>query len=233
MFSSSSSSILNAGKIATIAGILLFTATGWSLAGNSSAQSGGRTTGARIECVTPDGHSGQVSKMAASEPGTNALMIEDDTVTCVLQEGRTDFVVELPKAPVLDRLTFLNENAVAQGELKIAVANKRLLPDSPAWIEVDGIVPFSHKRLFGVSLLGVDAKFVRLSFRVEKAGNISPVAAATRAEAPGDTAAASEKAFDASAMNDALDSGFAKLHAREGILVSANATSVGPLSATP
>jgi hypothetical protein len=212
-----------------IAAILFLAAPGWCSGGNmpeASSQPGQMNqmnSGARIECVTPDGHTGQVSKLANSDPGTAALIGEDDTVTCLLQEGRTDFVVELPKAPVVDRLTFLNENAVARGELKIAVSNKRLRPDSPAWVEVDGIVPFSHKRLFGVSLLGIDAKFVRLSFRIEKAGRIAPVTASTKGEAADDS-------FDASIMNAALDADLATIHGREGILLSANATSVAPLS---
>jgi len=226
--------------VSKIAGILLMTAPKWCTGGNlpeTSAQSGKMnqmTSGARIECVTPDGHTGQVSKLATSDPGTAALIMEDDTVTCLLQEGQTDFVVELPQAPVVDRLTFLNENAVARGELKIAVSNKRLRPDSPAWVEVDGIVPFSHKRLFGVSLLGIDAKFVRLSFRVEKAGRIAPVTVSEKEEALEDPAVAlNEKPFDASAMDDALNSDFAKVQGREGILLSANASSVAPLSAAP
>jgi hypothetical protein len=234
MFASLPSCTRNAPKIA---GILLLTAA-WCSGGNlpeSSGSSGKMSqlkSGARIEWVTPDGQTGHVSKARASGPETAALINEDDTVTCLLKEGKTDFVVELPKAPMVDRLTFLNENAVARGELKIAVSNQRLRPDSPAWVEVDGIVPFSHKRLFGVSLLGIDAKFVRLSFHVEKAGRIAPVATGGNEEKTEDPAVASnEKQFDVSAMNEALNSRFARLDGHEGVLVSANDASVGPLSA--
>ena len=224
-----------------ILGILVLSLPGWCNAGNlpeplsnGSVKMSQMNNGARIECVTPDGHSGHVAKQAASAPGTAALIAEDDTVNCLLREGQTDFVVELPQAPVVDRLTFLNENAAARGELKIAVSNKRLRSDSPAWVEVDGIVPFSHKRLFGVSLLGIDAKFVRLSFRVEKAGRIAPVTASGKEESTEDPGvASSQKSFDASAMNDALNSNFARLHGRDGLLLSANDSSVGPLSANP
>src|SRR5437764_14862266 len=38
---------------------------------------------------------------------------------------------------------------------------------APKWTEVDGIVPFAHKRLFKLSMLGVETKFVRLSFKVD------------------------------------------------------------------
>ncbi len=190
-------------------------------------------SGARIECVTPDGQSGRVSKLSAPEPGASALIMEDDTVTCVLQEGQTDFVVELPKIPLLDRLTFLNENVRAQGELKIAVSNERLKADSVAWVDVEGVVPFSHKRLFGVSLLGIEAKFVRLSFRVEKAGRVAALIN-LGSDLPESKPAAvvMDKPFTASALQDALNSKFATRHARESVLLSVNTASVGPLSAS-
>jgi hypothetical protein len=191
-------------------------------------------SGARIECTTPDGQTGHVSKLPAPDPGAAALMMEDDTVTCLLQEGETAFVVELPKSRLLDRLTFLNENARARGELKIAVSNERLKADSTNWVEVEGVVPFSHKRLFGVSLIGIEAKFIRLSFRVEKPGRIEAFPKAARD--PAETAAASvedEQTFAASILEDVLNSKLAKLHARESVLLTANAASVGPLSPSP
>jgi hypothetical protein len=192
--------------------------------------------GARIECVTPDGQSGQVSRLPAQDPGATALIMEDDTVTCTLQEGKTDFVIEIPEAALLDRFTFLNENAAARGELKIAVSNHRLRADSPEWTEVEGIVPFSHKRLFGVSLLGIEAKFVRLSFHVEKQGRIAAVAGYeardANPKATGSDSVQPPETFGISAMTDALNSRFATRHARENILLTANSASVGPLSAS-
>ena len=189
--------------------------------------------GARIECVTPNGQTGHVSKLSAPEPGAGALIMEDDTVACLLQEGQTDFVVELPKVPLLDRLTFLNENARARGELKIAVSNERLKADSSAWVEVEGVVPFSHKRLFGVSLLGIEAKFVRLSFRVEKSGRIAAlINLGSKLPETNLAPVPTEKPFAASALQDALDSKFATRHARESILLTVNTASVGPLSAS-
>jgi hypothetical protein len=193
--------------------------------------------GARIECITPDGQAGQVSKLPASDPGATALIMEDDTVTCVLQEGETNFVIELPDRPLLDRFTFLNENTGARGELKIAVSNRRLRANSPDWTPVEGIVPFAHKRLFGVSLLGIGAKFVRLSFNVEKQGRIAalPIFDKTPASEPPAAAPGPMRIFNAfaqSALDDALNSKFATQNARENILLTANSNSVGPLSAT-
>ena len=191
---------------------------------------------ARIECVTPDGHAGQVLRLPAQDPGATALIMKDDTVTCLLQEGETDFVIEIPQAALIDRFTFLNENAAARGELRIAVSNHRLRADSPKWTEVEGIVPFSHKRLFGVSLLGIEAKFVRLSFRVEKQGRIAAVAQfGGKNSRPKDAASDSVQApetFQISALNDALNSRLATQQALESVLLTANSASVGPLSAT-
>lgn len=102
-----------------------------------------------------------------------ALMIEEDTLQCALQEGRTAFVIKLANPSLLDRLTFENENAAAAGQLKIFVSNDRLPADSPQWVEVDGAIAFSHKRLFSLSMVGVEARYVKLSFEVEKAGRIA------------------------------------------------------------
>jgi len=121
----------------------------------------------QIEYITPDG---KLSSLSASNPGvqqSTAAFVDQNTISCTLKEGETTFIIELPSNAPRDRFTFLNENAAACGELRIAVSNSPLPADSPKWTEVDGIVPFAHKRLFKLSILGVDTKFVRLSFRVE------------------------------------------------------------------
>ena len=180
--------------------------------------------GAQIECLTPDGHLGRIARLSEQDPNATALIMDDDTVTCVLQEGETDFVIELPAVAVPDRFTFLNENGKAHGELRIAVSNRRLAPSSADWKEVDGVIPFAHKRLFGVSLLGIEAKYVRLSFRVEKrstaaASPIDRTAAATR----------TETTFTTSALNDALNSTLALPARPAPVLLSSVVASVAPL----
>jgi hypothetical protein len=191
--------------------------------------------GAQIECVTPDGHAGQVSRLPAQDPTATALIMDDDTITCLLQEGETNFVIELPQSALPDRFTFLNENAGARGELKIAVSNHRLAANSPEWTEVEGIVPFAHKRLFGVSLLGIEAKFVRLSFHVEKEGRIAAHALYDKPR-NGSTDEQHESAqqvlngFQTSGLEDALNSKFATLYSRGGpLLLTSNFLSVAPL----
>jgi hypothetical protein len=161
--------------------------------------------------------------------------MEDDTVTCLLQEGETNFVIELPCSAKMDRLTFLNENARARGELKIAVSDHRLSPSSSGWTEVEGVIPFAHKRLFGVSLLGIEAKYVRLSFRVEKQGLAALTSVAKKLPNLSDDSKSEKSvaAFNASALEDALNSKFAESHVRQGpVLVDCISESVAPLRLT-
>src|SRR5438445_3093428 len=139
------------------------------LAANHSGYAGGPAkNGAQIEYIAPDG---QFSSLTAAHPThykQTAAFVDTDTISCVLKEGETTFIIELPNNAPRDRFTFLNENADACGELRIAVSDSQLPVGSPKWTEVDGIVPFAHKRLFKLSMLGVDTKFVRLSFRVDR-----------------------------------------------------------------
>lgn len=123
---------------------------------------------ADIECVTPDGRLTAVLNARTADLQTPALITADNTISCHLQEGDTIFIIPVSKTALLDRFTFVNLNAAASGEFNIAISDSRLKPNSAGWVPVDGIVPFSHKRLFNLSLLGTGAKYVRLSFHVEK-----------------------------------------------------------------
>ena len=185
--------------------------------------------GAHIECVTPDGQFGRISRVPVQDPTAAALIMEDDTVTCALREGETNFVIELPDVAIPDRFTFLNENGKARGELQISVSNQRLAPTSPDWKEVEGVIPFSHKRLFGVSLLGIEAKYVRLSFRVEKQAPIA--SAASRGLTDNSRSTLKATAFAAPALDEALNSGFAGQTRENPILLSSIVSSVAPLPA--
>ena len=127
-------------------------------------------SGAYIECTTPDG---RVEVLRPNEPSlSSAALLRDRMLSCPLQEGLTTFVITLPNTVVLDRFTFVNENAAAAGELKISVSNYQLPATSPKWVEVDGSVNFSRKRLFNLSMLGVEARYVKLAFTVENGSRI-------------------------------------------------------------
>ncbi|HJX99049.1 MAG TPA: hypothetical protein VJ281_09235 [Chthoniobacterales bacterium] len=134
--------------------------------GDSCYANGTARNSAEIEYIAPDGQfSSLTANPAVHKP--SASFVDRDTISCALREGETTFIIQLPKNSPPDRFTFLNENAAACGELRIAVSDSPLPADSPKWTEVDGIVPFAHKRLFKLSMLGVETKFVRLSFKVE------------------------------------------------------------------
>ena len=110
--------------------------------------------------------------VAKARIATKFLVMDQDTVSSSLPEGDTTFVIFVARSSTLDRFTFINENQPARGELRIAVANERLSAESDKWRSVDGPVSFKHKRLFSVSMLGVEAKYVRLSFHVEHDENV-------------------------------------------------------------
>jgi hypothetical protein len=124
---------------------------------------------AQIECVMPDGRVVRVSNADRNGPAT----VKNDAISCQLREGETVFIIAYPKTRVLDHLIFINENAAACGLLKIAVSDSPLPADSPGWTTVDGAIPFARKRLFNLSMLGVEAKYVKLSFEVHKPDNMT------------------------------------------------------------
>ena len=113
--------------------------------------------------------------VAKGQIDTKFLVMDQDTVSSPLPEGDTTFIIFLARSSTLDRFTFINENKPARGELRIAVANEKLAADSDKWRSVDGAVSFKRKRLFNVSMLGVEAKYVRLTFHVEHEENVGPV----------------------------------------------------------
>jgi hypothetical protein len=148
--------------------ILATTSSGAFGAPAASATSSDRPNVAQtnaIERITPDGQSTPVA--LKSQTDRNILTLDNDTISCPLREGDTTFIISLARSSTLDRFTFINENTAARGELRIAVSNEKLSADSDKWMPVDGAVSFKRKRLFNLSMLGVDAKYVRLTFHVE------------------------------------------------------------------
>lgn len=121
-----------------------------------------------------------VSRIAAnpSQAQEKIFTLKDNAISCPLREGDTTLIISLAGSSTRDRFTFINENSTARGELRIAVATEKLSADSDKWTPVDGAISFKRKRLFNVSILGVEAKYVRLAFHVE---HDSDIAAAGRA----------------------------------------------------
>jgi hypothetical protein len=129
--------------------------------------------GATIDLVGPDGRLIVQSNAKQDESSVTALILDDDTLSYPLQKGETTFILTFPRTSSLDRFTFVNENAAAEGQMKISVSNYRLPAHSPKWNEVNGNTPLTGKRLVDLSLLGVEARYVKLSFHVEKEGRLA------------------------------------------------------------
>jgi hypothetical protein len=126
--------------------------------------------GASIDLIGADG---RVVIVTDKESSPSNLLFDDDTLNYSLPEGDTTFVISFPRTSMLDRFAFVNENGSASGEMKVAVSNYRLPAHSSKWIEVNGATSFSGKRLFDLSLAGTEARYVKLSFHVTKAGSIA------------------------------------------------------------
>ena len=109
-------------------------------------------------------------------PGQNPspLTLGHQPLRYTLPNGETTLIIQVPNPALLDRFTFINEDTV-RGALKIAVANSLLSPTDPNWNAVSGDIAFAHKRLFNLSMVGVEAKYVKLSFRVTKEDRIAEV----------------------------------------------------------
>src|SRR4051812_2304463 len=178
--------------------------------------------GATIDQIGQDGRVIMTSTGAAKEAAPTTLLLDDDTLSYPLAEGDTTFVISFPRVSVLDRFTFVNENAGAQGDLTIAVSNYRLPAQSRKWNEVNGNTAFSGKRLIDLSLLGIEARYVKLTFHVAKGGRIAALGlyggqslqkfAARQRGATRITKAAAKR------LEDMLNFNFANLYARAQIV---------------
>jgi hypothetical protein len=190
--------------------------------------------GAQIECVTPDGRVASASPVSAENASVAALIMEDNTISYPVQKGETDFVIAFPKTAILDRFTFLNENAAARGQVSISVSNYALPIKSSKWIEVEHLIRFADNRLFEISLLGVEAKYVKLSFHVEKPGRIAALGlygeeSLERFAARQGHITRISNTYQSPRFEDIVNFNFANLYARARVVyVSSGTTAVTP-----
>ncbi len=68
------------------------------------------------------------------------------------------------------RLTLVNENGAAAGELLVAVSDRQLREGDSGWRPVTGTIRFHDKQRFTLSLVGVEAQYVKLTVRVQARG---------------------------------------------------------------
>ncbi|MGH8095308.1 MAG: hypothetical protein ACREIF_17890 [Chthoniobacterales bacterium] len=93
-------------------------------------------------------------------------------LNCALPRGISSFVIRLGKPEAQRCVHVVNENLSAEGRLSIAVSDRPLAAESAQWRAVQGAIPFRHKRRFLLSLVGVEANYVRLTFEVDRAKKI-------------------------------------------------------------
>jgi len=129
--------------------------------------------GAQIEWVSPAGRGAAVPIVGEQNKSPTALLWDDNTLSCPLPEGDTTFVITLPKIALLDRFAFINENGRARGEVHLAVSNYRLSPNDSKWTRVDGPTRLTVNGRFNLSMVGVEAKYVKASFHIEKEGRLA------------------------------------------------------------
>ena len=134
-----------------VAGSLLLCPLAWP--GNDALAS--EQARNQIECLAP----------GRAEP--ISLRMNDAELRYALRRGITSFIIHLAAPRQRRCFTLVNGNMAAAGKLSIATANERLAADNPRWRVVNGAVRFRHKRLFALSLLGVDAKFIKLTIQVD------------------------------------------------------------------
>lgn len=95
---------------------------------------------------------------------------DESTIRCALPAGATSFVVRMKDLAQQRRLTLVNENGAAAGELFVAVSDEQLRESDPGWRPVTGTIRFHDKQRFTFSLVGVEAEYVKLTVRVQARG---------------------------------------------------------------
>lgn len=132
--------------------------------------------GAHIDRILPGGRIVAFANAPQNSADPSTLLLDDDTLSCPLSLGDNVFVVTLPHISVLQRFAFINRSVAAQGEFEVAVSNYRLGSTDPAWTSVQRPTSFDKERLINLTMLGVEARYVRLTFHVRKEGQLAALA---------------------------------------------------------
>src|SRR5436190_15378269 len=75
------------------------------LAGTYSYGETSANEGAQVEYISPDGKFSSLSAANPTARQSAAAFVDGNTVSCVLKEGETTFIIELPTAATSDRFT--------------------------------------------------------------------------------------------------------------------------------
>jgi hypothetical protein len=132
--------------------------------------------GAHIERVMPGGRVTSFAARPDSTGAPNALLLDDNTLSCPLTAGDNVFIVTLSHVATLQRLGFINRNGSARGEFEVAVSNYRLGSTDGAWNVVRNRTAFGKESVISLPLTAVEARYVRLTFHVDREGQIAALA---------------------------------------------------------
>ena len=100
-----------------------------------------------------------------------ALIGEDATQAYPLAAGTTSMILSLSKIEVVNHFDFVN--AGAEGKVTVSVSSAKLPFDSASWRVVAVAQAFEGRQLIPCDLGSVDARYVKIDFDTNKAGNIS------------------------------------------------------------
>jgi len=106
---------------------------------------------------------------------TRTLLLDDQTLDYELHRGDTSFVVTLPKISLVDRFTFINEKAELNGRVQVSVSNARPATNDYGWQSAGRDVRITGQRFINVPLTGLEAKYVRINFHVDRDGTIAGI----------------------------------------------------------
>lgn len=183
--------------------------------------------GARIDRVTSDGYLTPVLVSNDASDTPSALLLDDNTLSCPLPHGDTVFIIALPRIALLDRFSFIIEEGMAGGDIELAVSNYRLAPNDSRWVQAEGKPQVDDARFFSLSLVGTEAKYVRITFHVQKEGRIAGLALYGKStlqsfadlhNLPKDTAYTFASTAPAPRAEDTLNFNFANLYARAHVV---------------
>ncbi|MEY2539072.1 MAG: hypothetical protein QOG67_2812 [Verrucomicrobiota bacterium] len=188
--------------------------------------------GTRIDWISP-GATGLINISSREQTASaESLLLDDQTLNCRLSRGDNTFVLTLPRISLLNRFSFINEQATASGSVEIFVSNYRLSPNDSRWQTTNQNVSFSGRRFVNVSLVGIEAKYIRILFHVEKEGAIAGLGLYGQAtlqafakQQKNDKQSAVSVAYTTPALSqDGLNFNFANVYAKARVIY----TSSGP-----
>jgi len=142
---------------------------------NSAKNLARLNVGAHIDRVLPGGVE-TVPMTGNGSDNSGELVLDDNTLSCPLPVGDSTFIISLPRISVLQRFAFVNPNGSAQGEFELAVSSYRIGSRDPKWTSVQAPMKFGGTRFVSMPILGVEAKYVKLTLHVRKQGRLAGIA---------------------------------------------------------